>query len=115
MHTAEGTGICPLCKLVIDDMDSDGTYTLYAGPDISKVIQHSYNVGARLHSCSLGKPQGNNWYGAFSQQWDGWLVANDDALILSAAGNYGFGEVEFSIVDPAPAKNTVTVLSLIHI
>lgn len=44
-----------------------------------------------------------------AQGFDEFLYENDDSLIVSAAGNYGAGNAEFSLVDPATAKNTLTV------
>lgn len=66
-------------QLAIDDMmaASGGTPSLWTGSNFNRLMQHSYSVGARIHSISAGKSAGSNFYGNGAQvclpQWRHWF------------------------------------------
>jgi serine protease AprX len=82
---------------------------------LSDLFSKAYGDGARIHSNSWGSPQNFGAYDSFAQQADEYLAANQDMLVLFAAGNSGVdadkdGRVDInSIGSPGTAKNVLTV------
>lgn len=82
---------------------------------LSKLFDHAYSNGARIHTNSWGAPQSLGVYDARSAQVDEFIWDNPDMLVLFAAGNSGQdddrdGRIdEGSVSSPGTAKNIVTV------
>lgn len=83
--------------------------------ELSKLFDHAYSNGARIHTNSWGAPMNLGVYDARSAQVDEYVWQNPDMLVLFAAGNSGQDEDrdgridEGSVSSPGTAKNIVTV------
>lgn len=111
-------GTAPEAKLIFQAVqkDTDSTTSMSAIPEnLSILFQEAYDRMARIHSNSWGDTSKAGEYTAYSQQADQFMWEHPDMLILFAAGNKGVdvkkdGVVDRdSIINPATAKNCITV------
>ena len=117
--------IAPAAKIVIQD----GAYLSASQGDtcaelpgigcplinLEPVFQQSYTQGARVHNNSYGDneeampPYLQSNYSARTVDVDKFIWEHKDFLIIFAAGNYGRGNVDFSMGSPATMKNGLGV------
>jgi hypothetical protein len=117
--------IAPAAKIVIQDggyLSASQGDTCAELPGIGcplinlePVFQQSYTQGARIHNNSYGDneeampPYLQANYSARTVDVDHFIWEHKDFLIVFAAGNYGGGNVDFSMGSPATMKNGLGV------
>lgn len=83
--------------------------------NLEPVFEQSYTQGARVHNNSYGDneeampPYLQSNYSARTVDVDHFIWTHKDFLIVFAAGNYGRGNVDFSMGSPATMKNGLGV------
>jgi hypothetical protein len=102
---ADGTGRD--AKIAFFDIGI-GTACCYV-PDVNTLMSSGYSASARIHSGSWGAFYSGAPYSSFSQSFDSYSSANDEMLIVMAAGNDGNGNAASTIGSPATAKNVLSV------
>ncbi|MCX6349034.1 MAG: S8 family serine peptidase, partial [Candidatus Aureabacteria bacterium] len=107
-------GMAPEASLVVQNL-ADTNGSLAGLPDdLNILFAQAHAGGARVHNNSWGA-MGAGEYGSMSEDVDEFASANQDFLIVFAAGNDGVdsnfdGVIDlFSVGPPATAKNCITV------
>jgi len=102
-----GDGNAPNARLVVMDGGVGGALYGVVG-DLLPFFEQSYAVGARIENHSWGSP-GVNLYGAQAADMDGYTWRHEDMLFVNANGNFDTAPDDASVVDPAIAKNVLSV------
>jgi hypothetical protein len=105
-------GMAPEAKVAFYDIGVPNAQYLNVPYNLeTQMFPYAKRVGAQLHSNSWGGD--SNSYSSNSQNIDSYSFANQDFLVLVAAGNSGTNEngqqVSGSLGTPATAKNCVAV------
>ncbi|MGZ3770558.1 MAG: S8 family serine peptidase, partial [Bdellovibrio sp.] len=102
-------------SMVAEGMWSPMLKNLSVPSKLADLFTKAYADGARVHTNSWGGAQNFGAYDSFAVQVDEWLYANQDMLILFAAGNSGIDKNKDGRIDansmssPGTAKNALTV------
>jgi len=100
-------GVAKDAKLAFFDIEDLETGYIITPSTASGLFNPGYEAGARLHSASWGTD--TNYYTDEDYNFDSYLYANEDFLLLVAAGNSGDGDTLNTAGSPANAKNIVAV------
>jgi hypothetical protein len=88
---------------------------LYPPTDLYHLFKPALDAGARIHSNSWGcasdeeYPYSCNVYSSNAKQIDDFVHANQDFLVVVAAGNDGLLAEGYTVGDPATCKNCLSV------
>jgi serine protease AprX len=102
-------------KFVAQGLWSPIMNNLSFNPDFKAVFTQASKEGVRVHSNSWGSPSGLGEYDSFAVRIDEYLWADQDLLVVFAAGNSGEDANADGIIDegsvssPGTAKNILTV------
>lgn len=112
-HTLRGGA--PAAQFVGQSMWSPMLSNLMVPSQLGGMFGKAYEKGARIHSNSWGAANNLGAYDTYAFQVDEFMFANQDMLILFAAGNSGAdknkdGRIDpGSVSSPGTAKNALTV------
>jgi hypothetical protein len=106
--SAVNKGMAPQARLSFFDMGNAAQPAAIFPPNsLTTLFQSAFNDGARIHSNSWG---GNtNVYSQNSRDVDAFMFANQDFVVLFAAGNSGLNTRTGTIGTPGTAKSCITV------
>jgi len=99
-------GVAPDAKLAFVDLIDTASGVMMMPAEMSDVLDHGKNAGARIHSASWGAALVKE-YSVRERDLDKYLNLDDDFLMIVAAGNSG--PSVRTIGSPAKAKNVLTV------
>lgn len=108
-------GGAPAAQFVGQSMWSPMLSNLMVPSQLGGMFAKAYEKGARIHSNSWGAANNLGAYDTYAFQVDEYIFANQDMLILFAAGNSGAdkdkdGRIDpGSVSSPGTAKNALTV------
>lgn len=97
-------GIAPGAKLAFVDVGSASSLRI---PPVRRLLTTG-SPYAKIHSASWGSIN-INYYGSRALQFDEFLYANPEFLVTAAAGNQGRDNSFATVIDPATAKNVLSV------
>ncbi|MBD3336314.1 MAG: S8 family serine peptidase, partial [Candidatus Eisenbacteria bacterium] len=103
-------GMAYAAKITVQDVGNDDFFSCLLGllavpSSLSGAFTDSYNLGARVHTNSWGST--SNSYDSYAREVDAFMWANQDFLIVFAAGNSGPGSG--TVGSPGTAKDCITV------
>mmetsp|Transcript_13835 Transcript_13835/g.22922 ORF Transcript_13835/g.22922 Transcript_13835/m.22922 type:complete len:915 (+) Transcript_13835:97-2841(+) len=95
-------------KIAFFDIGWTETHSLITPGNLnSGMLQHLYDAGARISTHSWGSTASS--YTSDARSVDSFMLNNDDALVLFAAGNDGISEGAASVGSPSTNKNGISV------
>jgi hypothetical protein len=98
-------GMAPAAKIAMFDIGEIQVNALLVPADMATIYSATKSAGGKVHSNSWG---GSYWYDSFSIETDIYAYANDDMVLVYAAGNSGTAGVE-TVLSPSLGKNVISV------
>jgi subtilase family serine protease len=102
---SSANGQAPKAKFYMQDLTPGSGGGIYVPSDLGLMFIKAYDAGARIHTNSWGGY--DNSYGTLSSTTDRFMWEHKDFLALFANGNSG--PSENSVINPATAKNVISV------